>query len=538
MTDLATAPRTMPNDILREEYNKSPYQSFPFFQTHPNHLFTLATLFGLSPTPLENARVLELGCASGGNLIPMAYLNPKAEFLGIELAEKQVEDGLRQIKELKLKNLTLRHQSITEFEPVEGKFDYIICHGVYSWVDIPVREKILDICHHNLNKDGIAYVSYNTFPGWNMVNSVKDLMQWHTKAITDPAVKAQQARIVLKFITDGLSEDKSPYAEFLRNEINLLSRHADSYLLHEHLSSFNNPVYFHDFMEQATEHKLSYLSDAIIETMYTDNLPPVFANELKKISNIIITGQYMDFIRNQRFRCTLLCHQGQIVNRSLKTIDIEQFHLQLIGKPQNPQLSDKDIGEGKEVVFANAAVTYKIRNPISQLAMLILFEEHQKPIHYSELCQKVAERGSVKDLNIIKQYLNEDLNLMRAALAGLIYLSSHPGEFSTTVTEKPLACPLASYQAKNLGYATNRRHQAVRLGALTLVILPHLDGKQDIDALIKIAEQSITEGKISILDNNKQPITDKAVIAQQLREAIQNEFKFLASNALLIERIN
>lgn len=533
--ELAATPQKAPkSDILREEYNNAPYQSFPFYQTHPGHLFTLAKLFGLKPKPIEKARVLELGCASGGNLIPMAHHLPQAEFVGIDLADKQIEDGLKEIANLKLNNITLKAQSVLDFDASNGKFDYIICHGVYSWVDDEVRNKILEICKNNLSPQGIAYISYNTLPGWNMVNSVKDLMQWHTQSITDPALKAQQARTVLKFISDGLHEDQSPYAAFLRNEINLLSRHADSYLLHEHLSSYNNPVYFHQFMEQATPHKLSYLSDAILETMFTENLPPVFANELKKITNIIVTGQYMDFIRNQRFRCTLLCHDDQKINRSLKTTDIENFYIQLVGKPENPALSESDLGEGKEIAFTNGAVTYKIRNKISQLAMLILLENQQKPLHYDVLCEKLMARSHEQDMAKIKHVLNEDLNLMRAALAGLVHIFAYPGSFTTHISEKPTACALAQYQAQKQNWATNRRHQAIKLGPLSQVLLPHLDGKHNGKSLLDIATKAVHDGKISVQDQNKQIITDPATLEKHLKEAIQQELKFLALNAILI----
>ncbi len=151
-------------DQLQADYNTTIYNSFPFSHTHPTHLFTLAKLFGLKPKPVEKSKILELGCAGGGNLIPMAYHLPQAEFLGIDLAEKQIEIGLKQIEELNLKNITLRQQSISDFSKSDGTFDYIICHGVYSWVNKEVREKILQICHNNLSKNGIAYVSYNTYP--------------------------------------------------------------------------------------------------------------------------------------------------------------------------------------------------------------------------------------------------------------------------------------------------------------------------------------------------------------------------------------
>lgn len=525
---------TREHDILEEEYNRYPYQSFPFWQSHPTHLYTLGKLFGMRPKPVEKAKVLELGCASGGNLIPMAYHFPDAEFVGIDLADKQIQEGSRIIDELRLSNIKLKHQSILDFHPKEGKFDYIICHGVYSWVDDQVREKILEICNKNLDKEGIAYISYNTFPGWNMVNSVRDLMMWHTKNIPEPENKAKQARMILKFITDGLKDDPSPYANFLKGEINLLMKHADSYLLHDHLSSYNDPVYFYQFMEKANQHELSYLSDAFPASMFAENLPPVFSTELKKINNIIVAGQYMDFIRNQRFRCTLLCHKDIAITRSLKTVDIENYYLQIIGKPVKEDFNQNDIGTNQEVAFANATTTLRVKQPISQWALLILHEEREHLIHYQELCKKIMTRSGVEDINLIKRHLDDDINLMRAALAGLVNIESYPSTFTLTVSDKPLACPLAVYQAKNQSYVTNRRHQVIKLDPAALELLPHLDGKHTFKSLEKILQNGIAEGKLTMLGKDKQVIQNKEDIqkySENFCKAILDNF---AKQGLLI----
>lgn len=529
-----TTSLTRPHDILEEEYNRYPYQSYPFSQTHPTHLYTLAKLFGLNPTTVEKSRVLELGCASGGNLIPMAFHFPDTEFIGIDLSDKQIQEGIQQIEDLKLKNITLRHESILDFASSEGKFDYIICHGVYSWVDSVVREKIFQICHDNLAHNGIAYISYNTFPGWNMVNSVRDLMLWHTKAITDPATKATQSRMILKFITDGLQDDPSPYAMFLKNEINMLMKHADSYLLHDHLSSYNDPVYFYQFMEQANLHGLSYLADAFPSTMFTDNLPPVFASELKKINNIVIAGQYMDFIRNQRFRCTLLCHQNAVVNRALKTTDVEQFYLQFIGKCEKDNLTEDDIGKNEELSFTNMTSTLKIRHPISQWAMFILNQNRDRFMHYNELCELVSKKCGEENIDVIKRYLNDDLNLMRAILAGLINISSYPSNYTLTISDKPLACPLIQYQLPKQGFVTNRRHQAVKLDALGLALLPHLNGKHDMAYLEKIVLKEIKDGKLSMLDKDKQPIKNETELKKYTNTFCIKALDNFAKQGLLI----
>src|SRR5262245_39050357 len=147
-------------------YDEVPYASHPFAQTHPDRLATIATLFGMRPQAVEQCRVLELGCAAGGNLIPMAVTYPESHFVGVDLSGREIAEGQRAIETLRLKNIQLAQRDIRDLGDELGRFDYVICHGVYSWVSADVRDKILDLCARLLAPQGVAYVSYNTYPGW------------------------------------------------------------------------------------------------------------------------------------------------------------------------------------------------------------------------------------------------------------------------------------------------------------------------------------------------------------------------------------
>jgi 2-polyprenyl-3-methyl-5-hydroxy-6-metoxy-1,4-benzoquinol methylase len=150
-------------------YDALPYTSDPFPNTHPSLLGAIARLFALDTAPVNEARVLELGCASGGNIIPLAARHPQASFVGVDLSKAQIEAGQARLARLNLSNIALRCQSFAEIEKGGAGFDYIICHGVYSWVPAPLREAILRICRENLSPRGVALVSYNVLPGWRML---------------------------------------------------------------------------------------------------------------------------------------------------------------------------------------------------------------------------------------------------------------------------------------------------------------------------------------------------------------------------------
>ncbi|MCS5708879.1 methyltransferase regulatory domain-containing protein [Candidatus Berkiella cookevillensis] len=521
------------NDHIAASYDATPYQSFPFKQSHPAHLFTLGTLFKMQPTPVEKARILELGCSAGGNIIPVAAHYPNTQCLGIDFSETEIASGMAQIKDLALKNMELRHQSILDFGKTEGLFDYIICHGVFSWVDEKVQQKILQICKENLKPNGIAYISYNTLPGWNMMTSIRDLMLWHTQAIEDPQNKIAQARMILKFMTDGLAEDISPYAQFLKQEIKVLSKQADSYILHEHLSHYNKALYFHQFMEQASKHQLSYLSDAMLSTMYAGNMPKSFSEELSKVHNIIATNQYMDFIRNNRFRCTLLCHQEYPVDRRLNVKDVSNLYLQLHAKLNEAEFTEEMIHSDKVLKVSLGAITMTAQNAQHKAVLYVLHHNRYNLIHYNELKEQLRKYCPLPE-NQLDHLLIEDVNLMRMILAGLLYFSTNPSTYTTNISEKPIACRYARYQAKTQNFVTNRLHQVMHLDPFAKTVLPYLDGEHDRQSITALMTDKAINGELILLKQDQKPVTSKTEKMKLIKQLYQDIIVKLANSALII----
>jgi len=163
---------TDPTSQPLNSYDAVPYPSTPYRGTHPDTLATLGTLVGMKPAPIDSCRVLELGCSDGGNLLPMAYSLPGSEFVGIDGSARQIELGLATLEALGLKNVTLKQMNLLDVGDQFGKFDYIIAHGIYSWVPPDVQDKILEICHCLLKPQGLAFVSYNTLPGWRTLSVI------------------------------------------------------------------------------------------------------------------------------------------------------------------------------------------------------------------------------------------------------------------------------------------------------------------------------------------------------------------------------
>jgi cyclopropane fatty-acyl-phospholipid synthase-like methyltransferase len=307
------------SDTRQASYDDLPYESHPFPQTHPDRLATLATLLGMQPPSVEHCRVLELGCAGGGNLVPMALGLPQSTFVGVDFSERQIREGQALVQALGLANIELKCLSIQDIEESFGVFDYIVCHGVYSWVSEAEQDKILEICARQLAANGVAYVSYNTYPGWHMRRMVRDMMLYHARRFEAPQMRVSQSRALLELFVQALAQDQKPYSLFLKSEHESLQKRSDSYLFHEHLEESNEPLYFYQFVARAVAKGLRYLGEADVPDMVPTGVRPEVTKALQQLaSDDIEMEQYLDFLRNRMFRQTLLCHQHISPHRQLR----------------------------------------------------------------------------------------------------------------------------------------------------------------------------------------------------------------------------
>ena len=290
-------------------------------------LAALGRLFGVDAPDVRTARVLELGCAERRQSTAAGYYMPSASFVGIDFSGRQLEQGREIAARAGLDNVELIHGDIAELDASHTDFDYIICHGVYSWIPDSVQHAIMRICRDRLTPNGIAYISYNVYPGWHMRSMIRDMMLYHTASLDDPVMKVGQARALLDFMVNHAG-DSGAYPTLLNAELEGLRNAGDYYLRHEHLSEDNSSVYFHEFAARADSYSLQYLAEADLSSMISSNLSAEVATTLAKIApDIIRMEQYMDFLRNRTFRQTLLTHRGVRLSRHLTGESLRSLHL-------------------------------------------------------------------------------------------------------------------------------------------------------------------------------------------------------------------
>lgn len=480
-------------------YDVVPYTSYPYARTHPDRLETVGRLFGMEPAPAGACRVLELGCASGGNLVPMAEQLPGSEFVGLDLGARQLEDGRATVRALGLRNVELRHADILDVDASFGRFDYVICHGVYSWVEPRVQHAILRILVERLSPQGIGLVSYNTYPGWHLRDAVRHMMRWHTARFDDPAQRAAQGGALVDFLANAVDPDGA-YGQLLRRELDILQRTGADYLLHEHLEDVNTPLYFHEFVERAHAEGLAYLGDADVPTMLTRGLAPAVAETLGRISpDIIRLEQYLDFVSNRQFRNTLLCHGGVELRRALGPRQLEGTWVRGSAEPEGNVV---DLSPGARVTMRTpAGLEIESELPVTKAGLVELRRAWPDVVRFEQLVERsralLGEAGvAVPSEGDATTGLGADL--LELYCRGVLELHRMRPELCVTVTERPKVSAHARHWAEGRGFVVSQWHVRVDVDPAAAAIVRRLDGGCDRAALVDALVEDVAAGRLRV----------------------------------------
>ena len=474
-------------------YDAIPYDSTPFADTHPGHLYALARLHGLQPTLPAQARVLELGCARGGNLIPLAYFYPNAEFLGIELSPRQVTEGQAILSDLALSNIRIEVGNILELDlNALGQFDYILVHGVYSWVPDAVRSRILELCQACLSPGGVAYISYNTRPGWGMRGMLRDALLWQTRELDDPAEKLAAAQAFLPVYAAGLKGLETLSATYLRHEIKRLQASHPSYLFHEYLAEFNRSFLLTEFVADAETAGLRFVCEADLRHSYPETLGATAEQFLADRSDRLHREQAIDFVLNRNFRQALLCRAD------LDTLDHPDINalpeLAFLGNLQPPQKLDLRRSKSLEF-FTEDGERVAVHQPIARAAVVALHAAYPQSLTLEMIWDEAAKLMQQHNLSVDSN-MADGLLAELFSLAILGHLGLRPAESIESVQidlqqDALRVNTLARISQKHgIGHIGTRHHATLELDAFSERVIELLDGSRN---YAQTAQQLLTD---------------------------------------------
>lgn len=472
---------------IKQRYETFAYDSYPFAQTHPVHLATRGQHHGLNPADPRQCRYLEIGCANGRNLIDMAYGLPESEFVGIDLAENTIAEGRAVIERVGLNNVQLIAGDLMDY-PLDAKpFDYIVSHGLYSWIPHQVREHLWVMFQKLLAPNGLAYLSYNVYPGCYLRRTLREMMLFHVHQYEKPQDKVDQASAFLRFLDTALASQNGIGLDVRREIDELLHHRRDSSIFHDDLAPINEPMYFHQVVSAANQHQLQFVS----ESRYLDSTSIYFPEEIQKHlqqmeeKSYLMKEQYLDFIKLRRFRSSLFCHHGLQVNHQISSEQLSGQYFASNSQIQGEMNWEK---ESALKIVSPSSAAISLNHPLSKAALYAMIQSFPRYWAFDELRTNGLELLSEKGINangtVDVQELQRTLQTCYAV--GLIDVRCMKPDVAYELPDKPRISKIIREQLmRGITVLTNQLHMPVEFESSFVAFLLLCDGTRTMEDLIK-----------------------------------------------------
>ncbi len=458
------------NQQLARKYDAVAYATQSNALSHPSHLGTVARLHGLAAARMASCRVLEVGCNDGANLLPMAAAWPGARFVGCDLSGQAIASAQAAAAALNLSNIVFEQRDLSTYVDDPEPFDYIVAHGVYSWVPAPVRDALFALAARRLTPNGVLFVSYNTFPGCRVRQVAWDILHYHVDHLPEPRQRLDASRGLAALLAEPGATQTDTDA-LLRQEFARIAAQDDSALFHDDLGVPNDPVYFHQFSAHLASHGLAFLAESKLSMMTTAGLSPRMQQFLARVAPLA-REQYLDFARFRRFRQSLACRADAVADK----LDTGQRVAVMHVAPTIALM--RAAAEGKAFAADSGNADVNLRAARQLLQWLVAEAPRIVPVAEASAWMRAhAESGTAGAASV-------EMLLADACFAGTVDLYVDPPALAARAGTKPVASPVARWQAAQQRKVTNLRHETMRIAdPQALALLATLDGTRTQDDL-------------------------------------------------------
>lgn len=288
-----------------------PYTFGYYRETDPVWLDFATLITGFSPPSKRNERplrYLDMGCGQGFGLCLTASLHPDMEFVGIDFNPAHIAHARALADKAGLGNVKFVEGDFVELGnnwPKElGQFDYVVIHGVWSWISSNVRKSAVDALKKCLVPGGLVYNSYNAQPGWHAGSILRELLTILTHSESGQAqLEALRRSIgVIKQLREAGAIVFNAYPG-LTQRLNMLDKHDLRYVANEYVNEAHTIFWGHEVAFEMAHAKLTFIASATLpENFLPALLPPQQAEIINRYTQPLIRQLLIDVTINQAFR--------------------------------------------------------------------------------------------------------------------------------------------------------------------------------------------------------------------------------------------
>jgi methyltransferase-like protein len=453
------------------ECQRSPYEVIPYEgtlvpNTSPSHL-ALCSLWHKGPRPpLNHFRLTELGCGDASNLISLALAYPDSTFIGV--------DSSRQ--ELALARNDVRNLGRAEIAPC----DYLIAHGLYSWVAEDAREAILNCCSQSLTASGLAYISYNAQPGWATRRLVREALM-RSPSVRDAQIeqKATEAvQVAISLLEDMPSRDYAA-AVLLAKELERVRDSSLCYVYHEYLAEVNEGFWLRDFVEGSRRHGLEYVADAQFCRWEGNVSGELQAALARRSLDGIEREETADLLGDRYFRASILCRANVKRAPTPQAEVLEEVHL---ATSLTAECGPLDLSDGViENFVSNGGPQVTLSASVTKAAVVLLAAQWPRGMPLEWLCHNALKLLTTHGCSIPpavarSQLANDAVTLFEAGQ--MEFRLREPVYNSHDTSDHPRVHALARFEAERRTTLTTPFHLPIVLEPQALCLVRALDGSR------------------------------------------------------------
>jgi SAM-dependent methyltransferase len=294
--------------VSAEYVDDVPYVRHFVADLSPARLRLVAALHGAPPPPAVDFDYCELGCAHGDTLAALAASHPEGRFLGVDLSATHVASAKRLARDGALENIGILERDFSALVHEDiGEFDYVVAHGVLSWVSPEKRKGLIDFARAKLKPGGLLYVSYNAMPGWASVEPLRQLLLFGGAGDFGGAgeTSLERARRGLEF---AQSMERAGAEYFVKNPaasemLATMTKAGLPYVVHEYLHEHWAPMYFARVAWEMAASDLHFVGVLPIHLNFRDTaIPESHERLLAGVTDRVTFESLKDFAIDAFFR--------------------------------------------------------------------------------------------------------------------------------------------------------------------------------------------------------------------------------------------
>ena len=483
-----------------DPYEVYAYPGLTIPYTAPAHIALCARWsHGLSPST-ERLRVAELGCGDGGNLLPLAFYNPDSMFLGIDNSGQALDRARDGANRLGIQNVRYVCSDVRDLAPTDfTPFDYIIAHGLYSWVPDDARAAILAFCRDTLAPSGLAYISYNAQPGWSTRQLVRETLR-RSRSVREAGVseKANKAIELAARLLEDLPPSGFASAVVLADELARVRSGRPFYVFHEYLAETNDGFWLSDFVERARHHELAYVVDAQV-CRWEGYVPPELKKPIAERNlDPLEEEETVDLLGHRYFRASILCRSDVARTSAWRQELIEDVHIATSLRLQSESL---DLAEGVDERFIGTVGSdIVLDSSITKAAVALLGAKWPFGVRLDRLCRESLSFLAAHDCPVqpdARRHLLAEISALFEA--GQIDLRLREPVYSSEIAGYPIAHALARWEAERRDSLTTPHHLSVPFDVSALELVRAMDGSRSIADLARIFGSDVVEQTTPVL---------------------------------------